>query len=148
MLVRLENGKLKDVRLLDVTPQNYIVPEGEEGMYHCLIEVRKFNAETGERLSKPRVQKFNPKMYRNLMAEQLRLQGYTTTLLYDPTEWLAKQKEREARLKTVAKQTKAEAGEAKQREIDEAVAKAVAKALANVEQSKGKIDADKGNLKG
>lgn len=51
MRVKAETeGKTKDVGLLDVTPENFIVPKGEESFYHCRIEVVKFNQETGERI--------------------------------------------------------------------------------------------------
>ena len=43
MRVKAETeGKTKDVGLLDVTPENFIVPKGEESFYHCRIEVVKF----------------------------------------------------------------------------------------------------------
>ena len=45
------NGETKDVSIFDVTPENYIVPKGEEHLYHCLIEVRKFDSDTGKRLT-------------------------------------------------------------------------------------------------
>ena len=41
MRVKAETeGKTKDVGLLDVTPENFIVPKGEESFYHCRIEVK------------------------------------------------------------------------------------------------------------
>lgn len=51
-------GKTKDVAITDVNPENYIVPSNEQHLYHCIIEVRKFDSETGKRLSTPRIQKF------------------------------------------------------------------------------------------
>ena len=42
MRVKAETeGRTKDVGLLDVTPENFIVPKGEENCYHCRIEVVK-----------------------------------------------------------------------------------------------------------
>lgn len=61
----------------------YNVPFNERHLYHCRIEVRKFNAETGERLSKPRIQKFGVKAF-NLVYPKLREQGYTVEILYSP----------------------------------------------------------------
>ena len=55
MFVKLENGKLKDVDVTQVTAENYIVPEDEQALYHCIVEVRKFDPNTGRRLSVPRV---------------------------------------------------------------------------------------------
>ena len=66
MRVKTEvQGKTKDVAITEVTPENYIVPEKEKGMYHCIIEVRKFDSETGKRLSVPRIQKFGKKVFEN-----------------------------------------------------------------------------------
>ena len=58
MRVKVSEGKTKDVAIIDVTPENYIVPDNEKHLYHCVIEVRKFDGETGKRLSVPRIQKF------------------------------------------------------------------------------------------
>ena len=89
----------KDVPLLNpqtgeynVTADNYIVPQGEEDTFHCIIEQKQFNQSTGKRVSKPRVQKFDAKMY-PMIARNLRMQGFSIEVLYDPTEFL---KEREA----------------------------------------------------
>ena len=91
MIVKFE-GNLKDVPVTQVTPENYIVPEKEKHVYHTIIEVKKFNAETGERLSKPRVQKFGAKSFRSIL-NGLKRQGYTVTVLYDPTEYNSKNKQ-------------------------------------------------------
>lgn len=62
MQVKTEiEGKFKDVSILNVTPENFIVPKGEEHLYHCRIEIKKFDPESGERLSKPRMQVFGKK---------------------------------------------------------------------------------------
>lgn len=82
-------GKTKDVNVSEVTPENYIVPDNEKKLYHCIIEVRKFDSETGKRLSVPRIQKFGKKSFENGVAHNLKLQGYTVTILHDPNEWLA-----------------------------------------------------------
>lgn len=103
-------GKTKDVNVSEVTPENYIVPDNEKKLYHCIIEVRKFDSETGKRLSVPRIQKFGKKSFENSVAHNLKLQGYTVTILHDPNEWLATQ------------------AEATQKAIDKAVADALAKA--------------------
>lgn len=135
MRVKVSEGKTKDVAIIDVTPENYIVPDNEKHLYHCVIEVRKFDSETGKRLSVPRVQKFGKKMYENNVAENLKKQGYTITVLHDPNEWLADQAE-ENKAKAAVKaeaQAKAKAdAEAKAAEENEkAIAAAVAKALAD-----------------
>lgn len=87
MLIKTEEGKTKDVGLTDVTAENFICPRGEERYYHCRIEVRKFNAETGERLSKPRIQVFGKKFFETFGLHNLRKQGYTVDILHNPNEW-------------------------------------------------------------
>lgn len=63
--------------------QEYVVPANEKHLFHCIIEVKKFNPETGERLSKPRVQKFGQKTF-EMVLPKLREQGYTVTILHNP----------------------------------------------------------------
>lgn len=65
-------GKTKDVAITDVTPENYIVPSNEQHLYHCIIEVRKFDSETGKRLSVPRIQKFGKKSFENGILDALK----------------------------------------------------------------------------
>ncbi len=83
---------------MEVTAENYIVPRGEEGTYHCRIEQKQFDQRSGKRLSKPRIQKFDAKMY-PAIARNLRQQGGDIEVLYDPTDFLqeqeAKRQERE-----------------------------------------------------
>ena len=83
----------KDVPIVEVTAENYIVPRGEEGTYHCRIEQKQFDPRSGRRLSRPRIQKFDAKMY-PAIARNLRQQGWDIDILYDPTDFL---KEREAK---------------------------------------------------
>ena len=90
MLVKTEEeGKLKDVGLLEVTPENFIVPEGQESSYHCRIEVVKFNSETGERISKPRLQVFGRKFFESFGLHNLKKMGYKVDILHDPKKWEA-----------------------------------------------------------
>ena len=70
--------------LMDLTAENYNVPANEKHLYHCIIEVKKFNQETGERLSMPRLQKFGVKMFENGVLDNLKRQGYTITILHNP----------------------------------------------------------------
>jgi hypothetical protein len=88
----------KDVPIVEVTAENYIVPRGEEGTYHCRIEQKQFDQRSGKRLSKPRIQKFDAKMYPSIIRN-LRQQGWDIEVLYDPTDFLkeqeAKRQERE-----------------------------------------------------
>lgn len=90
MLVKIgKEGKTKDVSLLEVTPENFIVPEGQEGSYHCRIEVVKFNSETGERISKPRLQVFGRKFFESFGLHNLKKMGYKVDILHDPKKWEA-----------------------------------------------------------
>jgi hypothetical protein len=90
MLVKTgKEGKLKDVSLLEVTPENFIVPTGQEGSYHCRIEVVKFNSETGERISKPRLQVFGRKFFESFGLHNLKKMGYKVDILHDPKKWEA-----------------------------------------------------------
>ena len=121
-------GKTKDVAITDVTPENYIVPDNEQHLYHCVIEVRKFDSETGKRLSVPRIQKFGKKGYENGVAENLKRQGYTITVLHDPNEYVKAQAEEKA-ARTAAQQKAAE-----EKAAADARAKADADAKARAEE--------------
>lgn len=96
-------GKTKDVAITDVTPENYIVPSNEQHLYHCIIEVRKFDSETGKRLSVPRIQKFGKKSFENGIFDALKKQGYTITVLHDPNEYVKAQAEEKAAADAKAK---------------------------------------------
>lgn len=135
MRVKTTGGKTKDVAITDVNPENYIVPSNEQHLYHCVIEVRKFDSETGKRLSVPRVQKFGKKSFENGILDALRKQGYTITVLHDPNEYVKAQAEEKAAL-IAAQQKAAEekaAADAKARAEAEAKAKAEEKAALRAE---------------
>lgn len=90
MLVKTENGT-HDVPMINaltgeynVNAGNYIVPAGEEALYHVIQEQKKFNAETGKRLSKPVIQKYGKKEYETIVQRQLRLQGFQVVVLHEP----------------------------------------------------------------
>jgi hypothetical protein len=128
-------GKTKDVAITDVTPENYIVPSNEQHLYHCVIEVRKFDSETGKRLSVPRIQKFGKKSFENGILDALKKQGYTITVLHDPNEYVKAQAEEKA-ARTAAQQKAAEekaAADAKAKAEAEAEAKAEEKAALKAE---------------
>lgn len=107
MLVKVSEGKTKDVAIIDVTPENYIVPDNEKHLYHCVIEIKKFDSETGKRLSIPRIQKFGKKGYENSIADNLKKQGYTITVLHDPNEYMKAKAEADEKAK--AEKAKADA---------------------------------------
>ena len=124
MRVKAETeGKTKDVGLLDVTPENFIVPKGEETSYHCRIEIVKFNAETGERISRPRIQVFGKKFFETFGLHNLRKMGFKVDILHDPNKWEAENKEKVAAAKR-ARAERAEELAKKQREADRAAIRA------------------------
>ena len=124
MQVRTEEGQIKDVNILDVTPENFIVPKGEEDCFHCRIEVKKFNKDTGERISKPRMQVFGKKFFESFGLHNLRKQGFTVDVMHDPNKWL---QENEAKLEA-EKQKKAEAGAKAKAEAEKKAMKEAMKA--------------------
>lgn len=89
-----------------LTSKNYKVPQGEENVYHCKVEIVEFNKKTGKKMSRPRIQKFGKKIFESVVYDSLLKQGYTVEVLYNPTEYL---KQRMAQGKTnAAEQKKAE----------------------------------------
>lgn len=70
--------------LTEITAENYLVEDNERGFYHCRLERKLFDGATGERLSRPFIQKFDAKgfagLYRNLVES-----GYDVEVLHDPT---------------------------------------------------------------
>lgn len=108
-----------DVSILDINANNYLVPVGEERVYHVKIEVKQFDPKTGKRISMPRIQKFGQKIWQSNMRLSLRKQGYDFEILHDPSDWERENAERinalnEARLK--AQQEQAEKAKAEERE--------------------------------
>ena len=106
MRVKFGNS-IKDVPIVEVTPENYIVPKGEEDTYHCRIEQTQFNPRNGKRLSRPRIQKFEAKMYPSV-ARNLRQQGWDIEVLYDPTEFIAEREAKRAQLRDLTFQQRKE----------------------------------------
>lgn len=82
-----KNGR--DLPIEQITSENYVVPHGEEMVYHVKIEVKQFNSKTGERVSRPRIQKFGMKTWESSVRDSLRKQGYTMEILHDPNTWIA-----------------------------------------------------------
>ena len=129
----------RDTPIEKLTAENYIVPTGEEKDYHAVIEVVQFDPKTGNRISRPRVQKFGKKIFEAHVADSLRKQGYTVTILHDPNVWL---KEQAAKREQAAKDAAAAKAKADQEKFDAAVAAAVAKALAEREAAEKAANAD------
>ena len=132
MRVKFGNAT-KDVPIVEVTAENYIVPRGEEDTYHCKIEQTQYNPRNGKRLSRPRIQKFDAKMYPQV-SRNLRQQGWDIEVLYDPTEFLAEREAKRAELRDLTfkqRQEKALAEKAAERQAlkDEILAELEAKGL-------------------
>ena len=134
----------RDTPIEKLTPDNYIVPKGEEKDYHAIIEVRQFDPKTGNRLSKPRVQKFGKKIFEAHVGDSLRKQGYTVTILHDPNVWMKEQaakaeqqakEQAEAKAKAEQERFNAAVDAAVESKLDAAVAKALAEQKAQQEQA-------------
>ena len=124
----------KDVDIIKIDADNYKVPAGEEHLYHVKIEVKKFNPDSGARMSRPRIQIFGAKEYETTVKNDLVRQDYTLDVLHNPTEWL---KQQEAAKAKAAEQTAADrkkaaeekaAADAKAAEETKAAEKAALKA--------------------
>lgn len=127
MLVK--NGKgLKDVPVSEITADNYVITDDKErGLYHCKIEMRRFDASTGKTLSRPRIQKFGKKVFETNIVKNLTRQGYTIDVLYNPTEYLKEQAIKRADLAKEAQKAKDAALHAK---IDAGIKEGIAKYIA------------------
>jgi hypothetical protein len=102
------NGGVKDVPLSEVTPANYIVPQREERFWHVIQEKVEYDRNTGKKLSRPVLQKYDTKSYPQTM-KYLKDAGYTITVLHDPTEWVKRQNEAKAAAQRAAAERKAKA---------------------------------------
>ena len=110
------NGGIKDVPLSEVTPANYICPQREERFWHVIQEKKEFDRNTGKRLSRPTLQKYDMKCYAQT-RKYLTDAGYTITVLHDPTEWVRKQGEAKANAQRIKSEQQANASaEAKAKE--------------------------------
>lgn len=77
---------IKDVPLSEVTAANYIVPSKEVRFWHVLQEKVEFDRNTGKRLSRPVLQKYDKKAF-PATEKYLKDAGYTITVLHDPISW-------------------------------------------------------------
>ena len=135
----------RDTPIVKLTPENYLVPKGEERAYHAVIEVKQFDPKTGQRISVPRVQKFGKKAFETNIADSLRKQGYDVLILHDPNVWIKEQQEKAAER---AQEEAAAKAKAEQEKFDSAVAAAVAKALAERDKAANDAEQDEPAKKG
>lgn len=61
----------------------YEAPENEKDLYHVSLEKVLFNNKTGQKVSKPYVQKFTVSEYKDLLVHGA---GFTIVVLHDPTK--------------------------------------------------------------
>lgn len=110
----------RDLPIEEVTKDNYIVPAGEEKVFHARIEVKKFDSNTGQRQSIPRIQKFGSKSFKTILTN-LKKQGYTVDILHDPSTFLAEQKKQQSVSAAERAQKAKETAEAKKAKELEAI---------------------------
>lgn len=108
------NGGIKDVPLSEVTEANYIVPQREERHWHVLQEKVEFDRNTGKRLSRPALQKYDTKSYPATL-KYLKDAGYTITVLHDPIKWAQQHAAAKAQAEAKRKAAQQAAAAAKQR---------------------------------
>lgn len=115
------------IEIEKLTPENYIVPKGEERSYHCIIEVVQYDQKTGKKVSRPRIQKFGKKMFEAHIYSSLKKQGYSVTILHDPNDWIKKNEEEKAKKAKELAEAKAKA---EKEAFEKAVQAEVARQLA------------------
>ena len=106
------NGCIKDVPLTEVTPTNYIVPANERHFWHVLQEKVEYDRQTGKRLSRPVLQKYDTKAF-PVTEKYLRDAGYTITVLHDPSAWEKAQAQAKQKAEAVRKAAQQQAAAAK-----------------------------------
>lgn len=89
---------LKDPHFLAAGFGEYEVPEHELFSFHVALEARAFHAATGEKLSVPRVQKYDKENFK-LVHDNRGFEGKTVFILHDPTRPLGAEAEAYAREK-------------------------------------------------
>ena len=121
MKVKFGNS-VKDVPIKEVTPENYLVPKGEETAYHVMQCIPFFDQRTGKDLSNYRIQKYGVKEYHDI-SRNLKQLGYKITVLHDPSEYLKEQADAREAQESLTAAKKREL-EAKRREAEKAALKA------------------------
>lgn len=77
-----------------ITPETYAGPsnEDEKRMFHVKIEQKRFDAESGERLTLPNIIKVGLLQFQQ-SYKHWKTQKYDIVILYDPREYLSKLQE-------------------------------------------------------
>lgn len=132
----------RDLPILEITPENYKVPAGEERFYHVKMEVKNFSQRTGERLSHPYIQKFAAIDFENGMMSSLRQQGYDMVILHNPREWAKEHAEEIAKAKAQKKADAAAKAEADKKALKEEILAEIAAEEKKKKENKGKKKED------
>jgi hypothetical protein len=88
------------------------------------MEIPTFDPKNGKRISRPKLQKFGAKTF-HALRESWEKQGYTITVLYDPTAYLDELKAKGTTVQRAARQA----------EIDAIVAKKIAEKEAEMQSA-------------
>lgn len=119
MQTRTTAGELANLEKL--TAATYAVPEGEEHLYHVLQETKKYDADTGQKRTKPRVQKYGKKIFESNVYSSNKKRKMSIVILHDPNKWsrenAEKVKQAEAQREERAETRKAKEREAMKAEI-------------------------------
>ncbi|MBR4266827.1 MAG: hypothetical protein IKQ46_12305 [Bacteroidales bacterium] len=85
MLAKFNDG-VKDLPLEQINKENYI-HEDKSGRYvHAVIEVKAYSPVDGRKISSPQLQFFDLAMVKRGLLENLKKQGYTVNVVFDPRE--------------------------------------------------------------
>ena len=87
---RAGEGEIKDEHFAKEFT-DYEIPEHESGNYAVAMEARLFDHQTGRKLSRPKIQYFDPKTFDNLLKTN-GFHGHVTYILHDPTLGAKKKK--------------------------------------------------------
>lgn len=102
----------KEVLVTEITAENYLVEENEKGFFHCKLEIKAFSPTTGERLSRPYIQKFDAKGFEQMLFNLKKL-GYSVDILHDPTRKV-EEKPAEASVETESEEAAVDVKKAKE----------------------------------
>lgn len=125
MQTRTTAGELANLEKL--TAATYAVPAGEEHLYHVLQETKKYDENTGQKRTKPRVQKYGKKIFESNVHSSHKKRKMSLVILHDPNEWLRENAEK-VKQAQAQREERAETRKAQERE------KMKAEILAELEQ--------------
>lgn len=113
MQTRTTAGELANLEKL--TPETYNVPQGEEHVYHVLQETKKYDQDTGQKRTKPRVQKYGKKVFENNVYHSHKKRKMSLVILHDPNNWLRENAEK-VKIAQAEREERAKSRKAQERE--------------------------------